>query len=181
MGSESGRLGDVMERDSGQMVDVKESDSGRMEDVMESNSGLLEDETEMDSGRMEDVMESDSGLSSDSLPPPSSPDTVTILVNGEEPEQAREPVDWSVLAKLRGPEEGEVAPVAYITNVSLASVCLCCAGQQARRCSLNVGEYVTIAAAAGRGERLRRSCSGCSGCRVPGARCQVYIWTPGAR
>ena len=30
--------------------------------------------------------------------------------------------------------------VAYVTNVSLASVCLCCTGQQARRCSLNVGK-----------------------------------------
>ena len=36
--------------------------------------------------------------------------------------------------------EKHVAHVAYVTNVSVASVCLCCTGQQARRCSLNVGE-----------------------------------------
>ena len=67
-----------------------------------------------------------------------SADTVTILVS-------QDPIDSSVLEKLSNPrvtegEERKVAPVAYVTNVSLASVCLCCTGQQARRCSLNVGE-----------------------------------------
>ena len=62
-----------------------------------------------------------------------------------------EPIDSSVLEKLAlgdGSRSGEagrrVAPVAYVTNVSLAQVCLCCKGQQARRCSLNVGESGTL-------------------------------------
>ena len=56
---------------------------------------------------------------------------------------SRDPIDSSVLNKLATREvarDKQVAPAAYVTNVSLASVCLCCTGQQARRCSLNVGK-----------------------------------------
>lgn len=72
-----------------------------------------------------------------------SSDTVTILVN-------QEPIDSSVLDKLTPTQrkneqeeadcgrEKKVAAVAYVTSLSLSSVCLCCTGQQARRCSLNV-------------------------------------------
>ena len=88
-----------------------------------------------------------------------SADTVTILVS-------QDPIDSSVLEKLSNPrvtegEERKVAPVAYVTNVSLASVCLCCTGQQARRCSLNVGESGGGDSLGGRGlwrrKRLRKS------------------------
>ena len=89
-------------------------------------------------------MESESVCLSDG-----SPERVTILVR-ENPSvrrqgTSRDPIDSSVLTKLATRErEGQVArdkkvaPAAYVTNVSLASVCLCCTGQQARRCSLNV-------------------------------------------
>ena len=78
-------------------------------------------------------------------------ETVTILVR-ENPSvrrqgNFRDPIDSSVLNKLATRErdgqvarDKKVAPAAYVTNVSLASVCLCCTGQQARRCSLNVGK-----------------------------------------
>ena len=91
-------------------------------------------------------MESESVCLSDG-----SPERVTILVR-EEPSlrrqgTSRDPIDSSVLNKLATRErEGQVArdkrvaPSAYVTNVSLASVCLDCTGQQARRCSLNVGK-----------------------------------------
>ena len=91
-------------------------------------------------------MESESVCLSDG-----SPERVTILVR-ENPSvrrqgTSRDPIDSSVLNKLATRErEGQVArdkmvaPAAYVTNVSLASVCLCCTGQQARRCSLNVGK-----------------------------------------
>ena len=80
-----------------------------------------------------------------------SPERVTILVRENPPVRrqgtTRDPIDYSVLNKLAARErEGQeasykkVAPAAYVTNVSLASVCLCCTGQQARRCSLNVGK-----------------------------------------
>ena len=31
-------------------------------------------------------------------------------------------------------------PGSYVTNVTVSSMCLCCTGQQARRCSVNIGE-----------------------------------------
>ena len=71
-------------------------------------------------------------------------DKVRILVKGI---TAPKTLDTSVLDKLeagRKMEEGRVAPKAYLTSVSLTSspVCLCCTGQQARRCSLNIGKEV---------------------------------------
>ena len=44
------------------------------------------------------------------------------------------------LDQVKTSRDKQVAHVAYVTNVSVASVCLCCTGQQARRCSLNVGK-----------------------------------------
>ena len=32
------------------------------------------------------------------------------------------------------------APGSYVTSVTVSSMCLCCTGQQARRCSVNIGE-----------------------------------------
>ena len=29
---------------------------------------------------------------------------------------------------------------SYVTSVTVSSMCLCCTGQQARRCSVNIGE-----------------------------------------
>ena len=29
---------------------------------------------------------------------------------------------------------------SYVTNVTVSNMCLCCTGQQARRCSVNIGE-----------------------------------------
>ena len=33
----------------------------------------------------------------------------------------------------------------YVTNVSVSSMCLCCSGQQARRCSVNIGGGLSYA------------------------------------
>ena len=30
---------------------------------------------------------------------------------------------------------------SYVTSVTVSSMCLCCTGQQARRCSVNIGNY----------------------------------------
>ena len=40
--------------------------------------------------------------------------------------------DASVLVSGSGP--------SYVTNVTVSNMCLCCTGQQARRCSVNIGE-----------------------------------------
>ena len=32
---------------------------------------------------------------------------------------------------------------SYVTQVTVSSMCLCCSGQQARRCSVNIGEALT--------------------------------------
>ena len=32
---------------------------------------------------------------------------------------------------------------SYVTSVTVSSMCLCCTGQQARRCSVNIGNYLS--------------------------------------
>ena len=34
------------------------------------------------------------------------------------------------------------APGSFVTSVTVSSMCLCCRGQQARRCSVNIGEFI---------------------------------------
>ena len=60
---------------------------------------------------------------------------VTIRHSNSDP--GEEPVTQDVTS-LTGPVTP--APGSYVTSVTVSSMCLCCRGQQARRCSVNIGE-----------------------------------------
>ena len=60
---------------------------------------------------------------------------VTIRHSNSDP--GEEPVTQDVTSPT-GPVTP--APGSYVTSVTVSSMCLCCRGQQARRCSVNIGE-----------------------------------------
>ena len=47
-----------------------------------------------------------------------------------------------VLGAGAGASSGPVSG-SYVTSVTVSSMCLCCTGQQARRCSVNIGNYLS--------------------------------------
>ena len=54
-----------------------------------------------------------------------------------------DPVEDSVtqhVTSITGPVTP--APGSFVTSVTVSSMCLCCRGQQARRCSVNIGEFI---------------------------------------
>ena len=57
---------------------------------------------------------------------------VTIRHSNSDP--GEEPVTQDVTGPVTP------APGSYVTSVTVSSMCLCCRGQQARRCSVNIGE-----------------------------------------
>ena len=57
---------------------------------------------------------------------------VTICHSNSDPDEA--PVTMDVTSPV------PPAPGSYVTSVTVSSMCLCCTGQQARRCSVNIGE-----------------------------------------
>lgn len=60
---------------------------------------------------------------------------VTIRHSNSDP--GEDPVTLDV-TNMSGPVTP--APGSYVTSVTVSSMCLCCRGQQARRCSVNIGE-----------------------------------------
>ena len=60
---------------------------------------------------------------------------VTIRHSNSDPGEA--PVTQDVTS-ITGPVTP--APGSFVTSVTVSSMCLCCRGQQARRCSVNIGE-----------------------------------------
>ena len=42
------------------------------------------------------------------------------------------------------PSQSGLQAQSYVTQVTVSSMCLCCRGQQARRCSVNIGEAITV-------------------------------------
>ena len=60
---------------------------------------------------------------------------VTISHSNSDP--GEDPVTLDV-TNMTGPVTP--APGSYVTSVTVSSMCLCCRGQQARRCSVNIGE-----------------------------------------
>ena len=75
------------------------------------------------------------------MPSEDSRECVTIHHSNEADDVVSDDTDNVVMIPAHFP----VLPVAgsgsYVTNVIVSSMCTCCTGQQARRCSVNVGEW----------------------------------------
>ena len=68
------------------------------------------------------------------------PGAVFSVINYDEAGSslASESYSGASLGASSGPVSG-----SYMTSVTVSSMCLCCTGQQARRCSVNIGNYLS--------------------------------------
>ena len=67
-------------------------------------------------------------------------DTIPVI-DTQEVEEEPSP---SVIPYMSLPSSpSHLQPQSYVTQVTVSSMCLCCSGQQARRCSVNIGEALT--------------------------------------
>ena len=68
-------------------------------------------------------------------------DTIPVI-DTQEVEEEPSP---SVIPYMSLPSSpSHLQPQSYVTQVTVSSMCLCCSGQQARRCSVNIGKYYSV-------------------------------------
>ena len=75
------------------------------------------------------------------MPSEDSNECVVIHHSNQADDDTSDDTDHVVMLPAHNPVMPLARSGSFVTNVIVSNMCTCCKGQQARRCSVNVGEF----------------------------------------